>query len=195
MLSSKFNLFWIALLITVVSCRKEAFDAYYGRPEWLASPIYQQLDSMGDFKKYLSCIELSGYKNTLGTAGSWTVFAPTDQAFDQFMKENGISDVSKIDAKLAEKIVRSSMIYDGERLEKLNDYFSAKGWQQGFAFRRRSVYYDFVEKEDLGNGKIRRFVSANRGPNVAYAATDNNNKHISYFFDAYMNQRALGVIL
>ncbi|WP_286734548.1 MULTISPECIES: fasciclin domain-containing protein [Sphingobacterium] len=194
MLSSKFNLFWIALLITVVSCRKEAFDAYYGRPDWLASPIYQQLDSMGDFKKYLSCIELSGYKNTLGTAGSWTVFAPTDQAFDQFMKENGISDVAKIDAKLAEKIVRSSMIYDGERLEKLNDYFSAKGWQQGFASRRRSVYYDFVEKEDLGNGKIRRFVSTNRGPNVAYAATDNNNKHISYFFDAYMNQRGLGAI-
>ncbi|WP_293882907.1 fasciclin domain-containing protein [Sphingobacterium sp. UBA1498] len=194
MLSSKFNLFWIALLTTIVSCRKEAFDAYYGRPDWLASPIYQQLDSMGDFKTYLSCIELSGYKNTLGTAGSWTVFAPTDQAFDQFMQENGISNVSKIDAQLAEKIVRSSMIYDGERLEKLNDYFSAKGWQQGFAFRRRSVYYDFVEKEDVGNGKIRRFISTNRGPNIAYAISDNNNKHISYFFKDYMSQRGLGAM-
>jgi Fasciclin domain. len=147
---------------------------------------------MGDFKKYLSCIELSGYKNTLGTAGSWTVFAPTDQAFDQFMKENGISDISKIDAKLAEKIVRYSMIYDGERLEKLNDYFSSKGWQAGFAFRRRSVYYDFVEGEGTTSGKTRKFVSTNRGADKAYITTENNNKHITYFFESFMSQRGLG---
>src|SRR5690606_40793793 len=63
----------------IVGCRKEAFDAYYGRPKGLASPIYQQLDSMGDFTYFLSCIEKAGYRNTLGSASSWTVFAPTDR--------------------------------------------------------------------------------------------------------------------
>ncbi len=192
MLSSRFTLLWISLLAFTVSCRKEAFDAYYGRPDWLASPIYQQLDSMGDFKNFLNCIQLSGYQNTLGTAGSWTVFAPTDQAFEQFMKEQGIADMAKVTPELAEKIVRSSMTYDGERIEKLNDFFSKQGWQPGLAFRRRSVYYDFVESEDLGNGKIRKFVSTNRGSDKLYVPTENNNKHLTYFFDAYLAQRGLG---
>lgn len=185
-------LLWTFLLLVLGSCRKEAFDAYYGRPSGLANPIYQQLDSMGDFKNYLNCIDLSGYRNTLGTAGSWTVFAPTDAAFQQFMTEYGISDLSQIDKSLAEKIVRYSMAYDGERLEKLNDYFSSKGWVPGFAFRRRSVYYDFVENEKQINGKDRKIVSTNRGPSIAYNNTDNNNKHITYFFKSFMDERALG---
>ncbi|WP_293941417.1 MULTISPECIES: fasciclin domain-containing protein [unclassified Sphingobacterium] len=192
MLSSRFTLLWISLLALTVSCRKEAFDAYYGRPDWLASPIYQQLDSMGDFKNFLNCIQLSGYQNTLGTAGSWTVFAPTDKAFEQFMNEQGIADMTKVSPELAERIVRSSMTYDGERIEKLSDFFSKQGWQPGLAFRRRSVYYDFVESEDLGNGKIRKFVSTNRGSDKLYVPIENNNKHLTYFFDAYMAQRGLG---
>ena len=179
------------LTIIVVGCRKEAFDAYYGRPKGLASPIYQQLDSMGDFKYFLSCIEKAGYRNTLGSASSWTVFAPTDRAFQQFMSDNGISDTSQIDKKLAEKIVRTSMVYDGERLEKLGDYFSSKGWVEGFGFRRRTVYYDFVEDEVLANGKIRKIVSTNRGPAIPFIESENNNKHITYFFSDYMAARNL----
>src|SRR5690606_41858772 len=97
---------------------------------------------MGDFTYFLSCIEKAGYRNTLGSASSWTVFAPTDRAFQQFMSENNISDSSNIDKKLAEQIVRTAMVYDGERLAILNDYFSAIGWVSGVAFRSRNVYSD-----------------------------------------------------
>ncbi len=188
----KLPVYWILLVATCWSCRKAAFDEYYGRPDWLASPIYQQLDSMGDFKSFLYCIELAGYKNTLGSAGSWTVFAPTDAAFATFMEEQEIAGLTEIDKALAEKIVRMSMAYDGERIEKLNDYFSQQGWQPGFAYRRRAVYYDFVEDEPMANGKIRKIVSTNRGADQSYVATDNNNKHLTYFFDSYMSVRGLG---
>ena len=188
----KLSVCWMLLFLTFMSCRKAAFDEYYGRPDWLASPIYQQLDSMGDFKSFLHCIELAGYKNTLGSAGSWTVFAPTDAAFAAYMTEQGISDLTTVDKALAEKIVRMSMVYDGERIEKLTDYFSAQGRLPGFAFRRRAVYYDFVEEETLPNGQTRKIVATNRRPDAPYATLDNNNKHLSYFFDSYMSTRALG---
>lgn len=178
--------------ILFIGCRKDAFDAYYGRPAGLASPIYQLLDSMGDFKYFLSCIDKAGYKNTLGSASSWTVFAPTDVAFQKFMSENNISDTSKIDKKLAEQIVRISMVYDGERLEKLTDYFSAKGWVPGMAFRRRTVYYDFVEDETQVNGKIRKIVNTNRNVNGLFVESDNNNKHLTFYFQDYMSNRRLG---
>lgn len=181
----------LALSIGFMSCRKEAFEEYYGRPDWLASPIYQQLDSMGDFTSFLYCIDLSGYKNTLGSGGSWTVFAPTDEAFKIFMQEYGITDLSHIDKPLAEKIVRAAMVYDAERLERLNDNFSRQGWIAGAAFRRRTVYYDFVEDETLADGKVRKIVSTNRRPDVTYVATDNNNKHVTYFFQEYMQAQQL----
>ena len=184
--------FLLPVLLFFTACSKKAFDEYYKRPEWLAQPIYQQLDSMRDFKNFLACIEKSGYKNTLGSGGSWTVFAPTDAAFALFLKEQGIADVNKIDKSLAEKIVRTAMVYDGERLEKLNDNFSARGWVPGVAFRRRTVYYDFVETEAGGDGKTRKIISTNRRPGVAYVPSDYNNKHISYFFKDYMDSRNLG---
>lgn len=188
----RLQLYCIVFVLTCVGCRKAAFDEYYGRPEWLASPIYQQLDSMGDFKSFLYCIELADYTNTLGSAGSWTVFAPTDAAFAQFMDEQGIGSLDDINKTLAEKIVRMSMAYDGERIEKLNDYFSQQGWLPGFAYRRRAVYYDFVEEETTTDGKTRMIVSTNRQPDAGYVATDNNNKHLTYFFNAYMDTRGLG---
>lgn len=184
--------FLLIVLPLFTACSKKAFDEYYQRPEWLAQPIYQQLDSMGNFKNFLTCIEKAEYKNTLGSGGSWTVFAPTDAAFDVFLKEQGIADAGKIDKTLADKIVRTAMVYDAERLEKLNDNFSSRGWVPGVAFRRRTVYYDFVETESGGDGKTRKIISTNRRPGVAYVPSDYNNKHISYFFKDYMDSRNLG---
>src|SRR5438067_157241 len=43
----------LPLLLLVVffsNCRKKAFDEFYGRPENLAAPIYQQLQAKGKFK-------------------------------------------------------------------------------------------------------------------------------------------------
>lgn len=171
-------------------CRKAEFDEFYGRPAWLAKPIYQQLDSMGDFKNYLICIDKAGYKTTLGSAGSWTVFAPTDEAFIEFMNENNISDINSIDKELAEKIVRTSMVYDGEKVERLNDNFSQRGWIEDVAFRRRTVYYDFVESGKLPTGKDIKYISTNRITD--YVLGDKNNKHLTYFFSSYMNTRGLG---
>ena len=69
------------IMILLTGCRKEEFDAFYGRPENLGDPIYQQLQAKGNFTRFLDCIDKSGYKETLSKAGSWTVFAPTDAAF------------------------------------------------------------------------------------------------------------------
>jgi len=189
------GILWALSVIILSGCRKQEFDNYYGRPGGLGKPIYQQLDSMGNFKNYLACIEKAGYKNTLGSAGSWTVFAPTDEAFQAFMSENGISDINAISDSLAQKIVRTSMIYDGEKIEKLKDNFTNAGFVEDVAFRRRTVYYDFVETATSIPGRTsKRFISTNRSVGQPYAATENNNKHISYFFDSYMSTRGLGAV-
>jgi len=175
----------IVILTTIFflsSCRKKEFDKFYGRPETLAEPIYQQLQAKGNFTKFIGCIDKSGYKETLSAAGSWTVFAPTDEAFDLYLKENSLTEIS---VDLASKIVRYSMIYDGEKIERLSDFFSVKGFIKNTAFRRRTVYYDFVYDGKDNNGNPIKVIAPNRN-NGTYVAGDFNNKNIAYFFSPFM---------
>src|SRR4051812_20294961 len=71
----------LMLVVLFTNCKKKAFDEYYARPDNLAAPIYQQLQAKGNFTNFLSLIDKAGYKQTLSTAGYWTIFAPSDSAF------------------------------------------------------------------------------------------------------------------
>ncbi|TCD05631.1 hypothetical protein EZ449_16210 [Pedobacter frigidisoli] len=177
----KFLIVFLTVIFFLTSCRKKEFDEFYGRPENLGDPIYQQLQAKGNFTRFLDCIDKAGYKETLSTAGSWTIFAPNDQAFNTYMQENSITELN---ADLASKIVRYSMIYDGEKVERLSDFFSVKGFVKNTAFRRRSVYYDFVYDGLDKDGKAIKVIDVNR--NNGYVAGDFNNKNITYFLSPFM---------
>lgn len=171
----------LTFVVLLSSCRKEEFDKFYGRPENLGDPIYQQLQAKGNFTKFLDCVDKAGYKETLSAAGSWTVFAPTDAAFATYMQENSLNEIS---SDLASKIVRYSMVYDGEKTERLSDFFSNKGFIKNTGFRRRTVYYDFVYDEKDNNGNSIKAIATNR--NGIYFPGDFNNKNITYFLSPYM---------
>ena len=67
---------------TLFACKKK-IDDYYAPPANLEAPVYQQLQTRGNFTQFLSLIDKAGYKQTLSTAGYWTIFAPTDSAFQK----------------------------------------------------------------------------------------------------------------
>ncbi|GGE95991.1 fasciclin domain-containing protein [Flavobacterium limi] len=180
-----------SFLILLSSCSKDAYDDYYERPDSLEPPIYQRLEALGNFKNLLVLIEKAGYKDILGKAGYWTMMAPNDEAFTKYFQEQGITDVNKIDAETAAKIVRYALIYNAFRTEQLSDYQSATGWIPDNAFRRRTAYYDgFVTKTIKGESKV--IVGSNR--NGAYLPGDNNNKYVTYFTDEYFAAKSLSTV-
>lgn len=170
----------ILLLLFLLSCSKKEWDDYYARPDNLAAPIYQQLKEKGNFTNFLAVIDKSGYKDVLGQAGAWTLFAPTDDAFQAYFKEKGISGVDAIDAETARKIALYGLVYNPYRRDQLSFWQTANGQQANAAFRRRTAYYDFVYTE---NGK--KVVGNNRN-GISTAANDNNNKFIPYYIDSYL---------
>ena len=95
----KILLFFISVVLLVSGCRKKEFDEYYGRPDWLADPIYQQLTAHKNFTNLISVIDKAGYKDILSKSGYWTMFAPNDAAFEKFFKKNGISGIEAVDSK------------------------------------------------------------------------------------------------
>src|SRR5687767_5391543 len=131
----------LALSMFFSNCRKKAFEEYYGRPENLASPIYQQLEAKGNFKNFIACIDKAGYKATLSAAGYWTLFAPTDNAFQQFFTQRGIADISQLDSGTCKQIVTYSLVYNGLAKDRIGDFQGNAGWVANQGFKRRTANY------------------------------------------------------
>jgi len=185
---------FLIFLGIISGCQKKEFDAFYERPEGLGDPIYQQLQSRGNFKHLTVVIDKAGYKDILSKTGWWTFFAPNDAAFEQFFKDQNIQGTADISDSLANSIVKYALVYNAYRKDQLSNYQMAGGNESGLGlgFKRKTAYYDWVQqKGDAAHSKIiatNRNVQSVRGVNVsAYIDGDNNNKYIPYFTTQFMS--------
>jgi uncharacterized surface protein with fasciclin (FAS1) repeats len=193
----------IVLLITTVlvlfGCKKK-FDDYYERPETLEAPIYQQLATSGKFSTFLSLIDKAGYKQTLSSAGYWTIFAPTDSAFQAdndfkaWLAARNISNVSAIDSASAQAIVQYLLVFNAFNKDRIDDYQSNVGWVVDNAFKRRTAYYTGFYKDTTSASQEVVAIQSNRnngGGATYYNPSDNNNKHIPFFTNEFLAAKGL----
>lgn len=50
--------------------------------------LYSQIREQADLSTFARCLELTGYDTIINVSGSYTVFAPTNEAFNLFFREN-----------------------------------------------------------------------------------------------------------
>lgn len=172
------------------SCRKQAFEDYYGRPDNLQPPIYQVLSGKGNFTTLLAVIDKSGYKNTLSAAGYWTFFAPNDEAFKKYFSENNTT-LAAIDSTTARKLVTYCLIFNAFQTNHIADFQAPTGWVANNAYKRRTAYYDGFYTGAGPDGPNTVLLSANRNSGQ-FIFGDNNNKYIPYFYSSYMTSKNLG---
>ncbi|RYD87291.1 MAG: hypothetical protein EOP54_29000, partial [Sphingobacteriales bacterium] len=122
--------------------------------------IYQVLDARGNFKNMLAMIDKAGYKNTLSTAGYWTMFAPNDDAFTKFFQDRGIGGVANVDSATARAVVQYLLVYNAFDKTRIDDYQSSSGWVPDMAFRRRTAYYTGFYTDTTNAGVSSWVVSA-----------------------------------
>ncbi len=75
------------LLLMVTACLDDRFEKF-DRPEWLQGKLYSQIREHADLSTFARCLELTGYDTIINVSGSYTVFAPTNEAFGLFFQEN-----------------------------------------------------------------------------------------------------------
>lgn len=192
---------FVSAVLLLGSCKKK-FDDYYQPPSTLEPPIYQQLVSKGSFTKFVSLIDKAGYKQTLSTAGYWTIFAPNDSAFQNdteftaWLSSRGFSSVAAVDSSTAQAIVQYLLVFNGFNKDRLDDYQSNLGWVSNNAFKRRTAYYTGFYKDTTAAGQTLTAVASNRNnigtTNSYYVSSDNNNKYIPFFTSDYFSAKALG---
>ncbi len=190
----------VLIAATFTSCQKK-FDEYYARPDNLAAPIYQQLAAKGKFTSFLSLIDKAGYKQTLSSAGYWTIFAPSDSAFTAdtefaaFIQSRGFSSLSAVDSATAQMLVQYLLVYNAFEKTRIDDYQSSLGWVPDNAFKRRTAYYTGFYKDTSDTGIPYTAVASNRNNNGAvngyYVSADNNNKYIPYFTNEFLAAKGL----
>lgn len=90
----------VLLLLTVPfifsGCEKEK-EEHYKRPDWLEGPLFEQIKSTGEFNEFVKAAEYAGYDEFLSSRLNFTVFVPTDAAFQSYYQEKGIQSIENMD--------------------------------------------------------------------------------------------------
>lgn len=87
MIKGKILITTLLLSFVLFSCKQDEFDKYE-RPEWLAGKVYTQIKDNENLQTFSKCLELTGYDSIINISGSYTVFAPSDEAFELFFSEH-----------------------------------------------------------------------------------------------------------
>ncbi len=80
----------ILLLLTILlslltGCEKWNEQDIYKRPAWLPGKLYTTVSIQENTTMFTECLRVAGLDKILDVSGSWTVFAPTDDAMKQFL--------------------------------------------------------------------------------------------------------------
>jgi len=114
----------------------------YERPEWLAGKVYTQLLELPDLSTFTRAVELTGYDTIIDVSGSYTIFAPNNEAFNAFFQAhpvyNSIEDIPQSDLNAMVKFHLVQNPWTKEQLRTLDVY----GW---------------IDTLDLNNNKPRGF--------------------------------------
>lgn len=172
---------FLSIVILLASCNKKELDEFYGKPANLAPPIYDQLQAKG-LTSMMAVIDKAGYKDILGKAGYWTLFAPNNEAFTKFLQERNLSSINDLDKETALKIVRYNTLYNAYRRDNISTFESPELiLEPGMSFRKKTTFYDFVYEQ---GGK--KYIASNSNM-PTYFVDDNNNKYIPFFTQEFFN--------
>lgn len=131
----------LLVLLFFSACQEDVIDKYE-RPEWLDGKVFTQIQKYDDLSTFTQCLEITGYDTVINVSGSYTVFAPTNEAFDNYFAENPqYSSIEDIPYKELSAIVRYHILqnpWSKNQLRSLDIY----GW---------------IDEDDEYNNKPRGF--------------------------------------
>ncbi len=195
------NSFTIQILLAVMlaGCIDKADDPYFARPDNLASPIYQRLEEMGDFSLFLKCVDKTAYGDVLKRAGYYTLFAPTDSAFDAYLKEKNVSSVDDLTAEEAAELVSYAIVFTAYNYQSIDDAHTSTDPVLNSAFRRKSNNYKGVYTETSYDQRQLKVVDINRvldpddgrGVIPMFVSDDNNYKWLTILTQPFFDRRGL----
>lgn len=168
----------------------------YQKPDWLAGKLYTQISEQDNLSTYKRCLEITGYDTILDRTGSYTVFAPNNDAFNNWLSNHPEYDgsVEKIPVNTLLEIVKIHIIQDAWTLNQIK-LLDVEGWidendpknNKPYAYKRQSILRDpnttFYIKNDKGIITVVDSARAN-GKRIVYTRS---RKYVPIFFPGFFN--------
>lgn len=150
------RLFLTISITLFFSCEKPEETEKYKRPDWLAGKLYDQITDQESLSTFAEALSLTGYDTIINVSGVYTVFAPTNEAFVEFLSdhEQYVGDISNIPEEELIRIVKFHIIqnpWNRTQLQTLNP----NGWitdddhpiaSKPWSFKRQTLLSEDNEK-------------------------------------------------
>jgi uncharacterized surface protein with fasciclin (FAS1) repeats len=183
----------IALLSLLPGCEKWTEQGMYERPDWLPGKLFTTVSVQKELNLFTECLRLTGLDRILDVSGSWTVFAPTDEAMKQFLAENRYASLSDIPLDELERITEFHIIQNPWSYEQLQS-LGINGWRKGegananpLAFKRETMLRDPVEKYWIKRTKNKEMIVQDSIISDGYKRVYvQSRKYVPIFFDEYL---------
>lgn len=174
---------------TLQSCDNDDLE---GQPTWLGESIYEQLQQEGEFKNMLRLIDDLNYASVMSKTGSKTLFAASDEAFDEWYKTNpwGVKcyeDLSNAQKKL---LLNSAMVNNAYLVELLSNVEAEPEPLEGLCMRRESAIsvYDSVSRILPADMPQTRYWDEHRGKREGIVLLkDDNSQPMIHFLPRFMS--------
>ena len=136
-------------LVFIWGCREDNLGKYE-RPEWLAGKVYSQILEQPDLSTFAELVQKTGYDTIIDVSGSYTVFAPTNEAFTQFFSSNpNYNSVNDIPADELDRLIKYHIVqnpWSKLQLQSLDIY----GWidtldinnDEAKGYKRETLLFD-----------------------------------------------------
>jgi uncharacterized surface protein with fasciclin (FAS1) repeats len=187
----------LILLVTLFSlltgCEKWTEQGIYKRPDWLPGKLYTTVLVQENLTMFTECLRLTGLDKILDVSGSWSVFAPTDDAMKQFLAENKYSSISDIPLHELERIAEFHIIQNPWSYEQLQS-LGINGWKTGdddktnpYAYKRETMFKNPVEKYWIKREKKKEMIVPDSTISHGYKRVYvQSRKYVPIFYDDFL---------
>ena len=181
-----------------VSCDIMNTNEKYQRPEWLPGKLYTTVTLQKELGLFAQCLRITGLDTIIDVSGSWTAFAPSDEAVRQYLAENNYSSVLDIPKTKLERIVKFHIIQDSWTLAQLKT-MGLNGWRikedanpDSYAFKYQTILQNPNQKYWIKKGyKQQAIVPDSTMADCYKMVYTESRKYVPIFYDRYFTVNGL----
>lgn len=184
----------LGILIGLYTGCKELSDFdKFKRPGWLPGKLYTTVLAQSNLSRFAECLRLTGLDTILDVSGSWTVFAPDNEAIERYLYDNQYTSVSQIPKDKLERIIKFHIIQNPWSLEQLKS-LTAYGWRTvndanktSYAYKRQTMLKKPVEKYWIKRSGQREMIMLDSTLSGDFKKVFvESRKYVPIFYDKYL---------
>lgn len=184
----------LLFVLTLMSCREEPFD-YYERPEWLNGRVYTVMQDQPELNTFSQAVQLVGYDTIINRSGNYTIFGPSDEAFDAYFQSNpeynSLEDIPIVELSRLVKYHIVQNPWSKLQLRSLDVY----GWIDSLdqennkprGFKRQTLLRDENTKYGVTSENSNYRIVGLQGGDEQITVVTDERKYVPFFFQEYFS--------